>query len=78
MMATTMLVQVGRTTTVDGFGRLERSRASMQVSYDRTLLENVILHRVDLGQYHVADAIRSGKKESMRPGMLRVCVCCRS
>ncbi len=30
-------------------------------SYDRKLLENVILHLVDPGQYHVADAIRSCK-----------------
>ena len=44
----------------------------MHVSNDRKLLENVILQLVDLGQYHVADAIRSCKKESLRPGVLRV------
>ncbi len=44
----------------------------MHVSYDRKLLENVILHLVDLDQYHVADAIRSCKKQSMWPGVLRV------
>lgn len=48
------------------------SKASVHVSYDRKLLENVILHLADLGQYHVADAIRSCKKESMRPGVLRI------
>ena len=57
---------------MDGFERLEVSKASVHVSYDRKLLETVILHMVDLGQYHVADAIRSCKKESMRPGVLRI------
>jgi hypothetical protein len=42
------------------------------VAYDRKLLELVILKRIDLGQYHVADAIRSCKKESMRPSVLRI------
>ena len=68
-----MLVeQSGGTTTVEGFGRLELSRASVHVVSGRTLLEMVILRLVDLGQYHVADAIRSCKKESMRPGVLRI------
>jgi hypothetical protein len=67
-----LVEQTGGKTTVDGFGRLEVSRASLHVSYDRKLLETVILKLVDLGQYHVADAIRSCKKESMRPGVLRI------
>ena len=68
-----MLVeQAGGKTTVEGFGRLEVSKTSVHVSYDRKLLEKVILQLVDLGQYHVADAIRSCKKESMRPGVLRI------
>jgi hypothetical protein len=62
----------GGKTSVDGFGRLEVSKASVHVSYDRKLLETVILKLIDLGQYHVADAIRSCKKESMRPAVLRI------
>ncbi len=67
-----LLEQAGGKTTVEGFGRLEVSKASLHVSYDRKLVEKVILHLVDLGQYHVADAIRSCKKESLRPGVLRI------
>ncbi len=67
-----LVERIGGKTTVDGFGRMEVSKASVHVSYDRKLLENVILHLIDLGQYHIADAIRSCKKESMRPGVLRI------
>ncbi len=35
-------------------------------------LEAVSLKLIDAGYYHVTDAIRSCKKESMRPGVLRV------
>src|SRR3712207_853032 len=51
-----LVEQAGGKTTVDGFGRLEA----------------VILKLIDAGQYHVADAIRSCKQESARPGTLRV------
>jgi hypothetical protein len=57
---------------LDGFGRLEVSQASIHVSYDRKQIEHVILKLVDAGQYHIADALGSCKKESARPGMLRI------
>jgi hypothetical protein len=44
----------------------------MHVSYDRKQIEHVILKLVDAGHYHIADALRSCKKESARPGTLRV------
>ena len=64
--------QAGGKTMVDGFGRLEVSQARMHVSYDRKQIEHVILKLVDAGQYHIADALRSCKKESARPGTLRI------
>jgi hypothetical protein len=67
-----LVEQAGGKTTVEGFGRLEVGRASMHVSYDRKQIEHVILKLVDVGQYHIADALRSCKKESARPGTLRV------
>ncbi len=51
---------------------MEVSKVSIHVSYDRKLLKNVILYLVDLEQYHVADAIRLCKKESLRPSVLRI------
>ena len=42
------------------------------MSYDRKAVEVVILKRIDLGQYHIADALRACKKESARPGTLRI------
>jgi hypothetical protein len=62
----------GNKVKLDGFGRLEVSQASMHVSYDRKQIEHVILKLVDAGHYHIADALRSCKKESARPGTLRV------
>lgn len=62
----------GGKTTGDGFGLLDVSKATMHMRYDRTLLEHVILHLVDLGHDHVADAIRSCTQESMRPGTLPI------
>ncbi len=38
--------------TVEDDQRLEASKASVHVSYDRTLLEPVILHLVNLVHYH--------------------------
>ncbi len=67
-----LVEQIGGKMTVEGFGRLEVSRASFHVSYDRKQLEAVILKLIDVGQYHLADAIRSCKKESARPCMLRI------
>ncbi len=67
-----LVEQAGGKMTVEGFGRLDVSRASFHVSYDRKQIEHVILKLVDAGHYHVADAIRSCKKESARPGTLRV------
>ncbi len=67
-----LIEQTGGKSTVAGFGRLEVSRASFHVSYDRKQLEAVILKLIDAGHYHVADAIRSCKKESARPGTLRI------
>ncbi len=67
-----LVEQAGGKTTIDGFGRLEVSRASFHVSYDRKQLEAVILKLIDAGHYHLADAIRSCKKESARPGTLRI------
>ncbi len=58
---------LGGTVKVEGFGRLEVSSASLVVSYDRKQVEALILRLVDVGQHHVADAIRSYKKGSMRP-----------
>ncbi len=57
---------------VAGFGRLEVCNASFVVSYDRQKVEAVILKLIDLGQYHLADALRACKKESARPGGLRI------
>ncbi len=62
----------GNKIKIDGFGRLEVSQASIHVSYDRKQIEHVILKLVDAGQYHIADALRSCKKESARPGTLRI------
>ncbi len=62
----------GNKIKLDGFGRLEVSQASIHVSYDRKQIEHVILKLVDAGQYHIADALRSCKKESARPGVLRI------
>ncbi len=67
-----LVEQAGGKTTVDGLGRLDVSRASFHVSYDRKQLEAVILKLVDAGQYHIADGIWSCKKESARPGALRI------
>ena len=67
-----LVEQNGGKTMVEGLGRLELSRTSVHVSYDCKLLEMVILKLIDMGQYHVADAIHSCKKESMRPGVLRI------
>jgi regulator of replication initiation timing len=67
-----LVEELGGKVTVEGFGRLEVSNASFVVSYDRKQIEAVILKLIDLGQYHVADAIRSCKKESARPGTLRI------
>ena len=58
--------------TLDGFGRLEVCNASFVVSYDRKQVEVLILKLVDTGQYHLADALRSCKEESARPGALRI------
>ncbi len=67
-----LVEQAGGKMTVDGFGRLDVSRASFHTSYDRKQLEAVILKLIDAGHYHLADAIRSCKKESARPGTLRI------
>jgi hypothetical protein len=67
-----LVEQAGGKTTVEGFGRLEVGRASMHVSYDRKQIDHVILKLLDVGQYHIADALRSCKKELARPGTLRV------
>jgi hypothetical protein len=59
--------------TVDGFGQLDVSRASVHVSYDRKQLEAVIVKLMDVGHYHLADAIRWCKKESARPNLIAFC-----
>ncbi|MDQ5852988.1 MAG: hypothetical protein M3380_13155 [Chloroflexota bacterium] len=64
--------ELGGKATVEGFGRLEVCNASFVVSYDRKAVEAVILKLIDLGQYHIADALRACKKESARPGTLRI------
>src|SRR3712207_1081957 len=61
-----LVEELGGKVTVAGFGRLKVSNASFVVSYDRKMIERVILKLIDMGQYYVADAIRSCKKESAR------------
>ncbi len=67
-----VIADMGGKVKLDGFGRLEVSQASLHVSYDRKQIEHAILKLLDAGQYHIADALRSCKKESARPGTLRV------
>jgi hypothetical protein len=67
-----VIEELGGKVTIEEFGRLEVSNASFVVTYDPKQIEAVILKLIDLGQYHIADAIRSCKKESARPGALRV------
>jgi hypothetical protein len=67
-----LIADIGGKVKLDGFGRLDVSQASIHVSYDRKQIENVILKLVDTGQYHIADALRCCKKESARPGTLRI------
>ncbi len=67
-----LVEELGGKATVEGFGRLEVCNASFVVRYDRKAVEAVILKLIDLGQYHIADALRACKKESARPGVLRV------
>ncbi len=61
--------ELGGKVTIEQFGRLEVGNASFVVTYDRKQIEAVILKLIDMGQYHIADAIRSCKKGSVRPGM---------
>jgi hypothetical protein len=67
-----LITNMGGKVKLDGFGRLDVSQASIHVSYDRKQIEHVILKLVDAGQYYIADALRSCKKESVRPGVLRI------
>ncbi len=67
-----LVEELGGEVTVEGFGRLEVCNASFVVNYDRKQVEALILKLVDTGQYHLADALRSCKKESARPGALRI------
>ncbi len=67
-----VIADLGGKVKLEGFGRLEVSQASIHVSYDRKQIENVILKLLDAGHYHIADALRSCKKESARPSVLRV------
>jgi len=67
-----LVADQGNKVKLDGFGRLEVSQASIHVSYDRKQIETVILKLVDTGHYHIADALRGCKKESARPGVLRI------
>ncbi len=76
-MATGRIVADRRGTGRQGHGRelwpLEVNNASFVVSYDRHKVEAMILKLIDLGHYHLGDALRSCKKESARPGVLRNC-----
>ncbi len=67
-----LVEELGGKAKVEGFGRLEVCNASFVVSYDRKKVEAIILKLIDLGQYHLADALRACKKESARPGVLRI------
>ncbi len=68
----TRVEQTGGRATVEGFGRLEVSRASLAVAYDRKRIEDLILHLIDRGDHLIAQAIRDCKKESIRPPVLRI------
>lgn len=68
----TRVEQTGGRATVEGFGRLEVSRASLTVTYDRKKVEELILHLIDHGEHLIAQAIRDCKKESIRPPVLRI------
>ncbi len=67
-----LVAELGGKVKVDGFGYLEVSTASFAVSYDRKQVEALILTLIDLGHYHLADALRACKQESARPGVLRI------
>ncbi len=67
-----VIEELGGKAKVEGFGRLEVCKASFVVSYDRHKVEAIILKLIDLGHYHLADALRSCKKKSARPGVLRI------
>ncbi len=61
-----LVEEFGGKVTVEGFGRLEVSNASFVVSYDRKGVEALILTLIDLGHYHLADALRACKREPPR------------
>ncbi len=67
-----LVQQVGGKIEIPGYGKMEVSKASLTVMYDRKAVEQFILHLVDTGELHLADALRACKRESHRPAVLRV------
>ncbi len=67
-----IIIEVGGKVTVDGFGSLEVSTARLVVSYDRKKVETIILKLIDLSHYHLADALKACKQESVRAGVLPI------
>lgn len=68
----TRVEQTGGRASVEGFGRLEVSRASVTVTYARKTIEELILHLIDRGEHVVAQAVRDCKRESSGPPVLRI------
>ena len=67
-----LVQQAGGTIRIPGYARMEVIKASISVTYDRKEVERFILHLVDIGALHLADALRGCKRESHRPTILRV------
>ncbi len=64
--------ELGGKVKVEGVGRLAGSKASCCVNDDRKEVDALILTLINHGHEHFADALRVCKRESVRPGTVRV------
>ncbi len=67
-----LVQQAGGKIHVPGYAHMQVSKVSVTVTYDHKEVERFILHLVDVGELHLADALRGCKRESHRPAILRV------
>ncbi len=64
--------QAGGKTSIPGFGSLELIKSTVTVSYDRKLVDALIIRLLGEGQEEIAQVIQKCRKESMRTGSIRI------
>jgi hypothetical protein len=67
----TIIEAIG-TQELEGFGKLEITSPARVITYDRTVIERVMLALIDEGRPELAERISAAKKERARAGSLRI------